>query len=194
VGEDQPALKRCRRGGYPRINVRYRTERRDGTNYNRTPADQIGRQCVKSGVGSENAEYSMTDAYVYRFKGLNGISNDGPDDNRRATLDTLKGRGDPVMESQTIVDQSELDTEGFFASNSSNESQSVDNVRAEIKSLELRSKSRDFEARDLAENSDGQRKYMLQLESRELVKQAKRLSNQLEEMGSPTPSRENQST
>jgi hypothetical protein len=136
----------------------------------------------------------MTDAYVYRFKGLNGLSNEGPDDNRRATLDTLKGRGDPVMESQTIVDQSELDHEGFFASNSSNESPSVDNVTAEIRSLGLRSKSRDFEARDLVDLCDGQRKYMLQLESRELVKQAKHLSNQLEEMGTRTPNCEKQST
>jgi hypothetical protein len=136
----------------------------------------------------------MPDAYVYRFKGLNGITNESFDDNRRATLDTLKGRGDPVMESQIIVDQSELDTEGFFASNSSNESQSVDNVTAEIRSLELRSKSRDFEARDLVEGSDGQRKYMLQLESRELVKQAKRLSSQLEEMTSHIRSCENQPT
>jgi hypothetical protein len=136
----------------------------------------------------------MTDAYVYRFKGLNGIDSEGSDDNRRATLDTLKGRGDPVMESQTIVDESELDHDGFFASNSGNESPSVDNVTAEIKSLRLRSKSRDFEARDLAENSDGQRKYMLQLESRELVKQAKRLSNQLEDMASITAGCEKQST
>ena len=127
------------------------------------------------------------DAYVYRFKGLDGIGDEGSGDSRRATLDTLKGRGDPVMESQTIVDHSELDTEGFFASNSGNESPSVDNVTAEIKSLGLRSKSRDSEARDLLENDDGQRKYMLQLESRELVKQAKRLSNQLEEMANHAP-------
>jgi hypothetical protein len=139
-------------------------------------------------------EYSAMDAYVYRFKGLNGIVEEGPDDNRRATLDALKGRGDPVMESQTIVDHSELDDEGYFASNSGNESQSVDNVTAEIKSLGIRSKSRDFEARDLLEKDDGQRKYMLQLESRELVKQAKRLSNQLEEMATHTPLCEKQST
>jgi hypothetical protein len=136
----------------------------------------------------------MTDAYVYRFKGLDGMGNEGPNDNRRATLDTLKGKGDPVMESQTIVDQSELDHDGFFASNSSNESSSVDNVTAEIKSLGLRSKSRDFEARDLVDLCDGKRKYMLQLESRELVKQAKRLSKQLDEMGTHTPTREKQST
>jgi len=136
----------------------------------------------------------MTDAYVYRFKGLKGLANEGPDDNRRATLDTLKGKGDPVMESQTIVDQSELDHEGFFDSNSSNESPSVDNVTAEIKSLGLRSKSRDFEARDLVDLCDGKRKYMLQLESRELVKQAKRLSKQLDEMETDTPSREEQLT
>jgi hypothetical protein len=134
------------------------------------------------------------DAYVYRFKGLDSIGKEGPADNRRATLDTLKGKGEPVMESQTIVDQSELDPDGFFASNSSNESPSEDNVTAEIKSLGLRSKSRDFEARDLVDLRDGQRKYMLQLESRELVKQAKRLSNQLEEMATHTPSCEKQST
>jgi hypothetical protein len=141
----------------------------------------------------ETTEYSMTDAYVYRFTGMNGAGIESPAGNRRATLDTLKGRGDPVMESQTIVDQSELDQEGFFASNSNDESPSVDNVTAEIKSLGLRSQSRDFEARDLADNSDGQRKYMLQLESRELVKQAKRLRNQLEEMAADAPGCEKQS-
>jgi hypothetical protein len=134
------------------------------------------------------------DAYVYRFKGLDGSGDDGPGDNRRATLDTLKGRGDPVMESQTIVDHSELDTDGFFASNSGNESQSADNMTAEIKSLGLRSQSRDFEARDLLDKDDGQRKYMLQLESRELIRQAKRLSNQLDDMSTDTPLREQQST
>jgi hypothetical protein len=134
------------------------------------------------------------DAYVYRFKGLDGIGDEGPCDNRRATLDTLKGRGDPVMESQTIVDHSELDTGGFFASTTGNESQSADNMTAEIKSLGLRSKSRDIEASDLLEKDDGQRKYMLQLESRELVRQAKRLSNQLKDMSTDTPLREQQST
>jgi hypothetical protein len=133
------------------------------------------------------------DAYVYRFKGLSGSGDEGPDDNRRATLDTLRGRGDPVMESQTIVDHSELDSDGFFASNSANESQSADNVRAEIKSLRLRSKARDLEARELREGDEGQRKYMLELESRELVKQAKLLSSQLDEMAATAPTCERQS-
>jgi hypothetical protein len=170
------------RADYRPINVRYRTERRRSTIYN------------QAFILEEAKEYSMTDAYVYRFTVMNGAGNEIPADHRRATLDTLKGKGDPVMESQTIVDQSELDPEGFFASNSDDEAQSVDNVTAEIKSLGLRSQSRDFEARDLVDNSDGQRKYMLQLESRELVKQAKRLSNQLEEMANSAPACGEQST
>jgi len=97
------------------------------------------------------------------------------------------------MESQTIVDHSELDSDGFFASNSANESQSADNVRAEIKSLRLRSKARDLEARELREGDEGQRKYMLELESRELVKQAKLLSSQLDEMAATAPTCERQS-
>lgn len=133
------------------------------------------------------------DAYVYRFKGLSGSSDEGPDDNRRATLDTLRGRGDPVMESQTIVDHSELDSDGFFASNSANESQSADNVRAEIKSLRLRSEARNLQARELREGDEGQRKYMLELESRELLKQATRLSNQLDDMAAAAPTCEKQS-
>jgi hypothetical protein len=136
----------------------------------------------------------VTDAYVYRFKGLNGINGETPGDNRRATLATLEGKGDAVMESQTIVDHSELDSDGFFASNSDDETQSVANVTAEIKSLGLRSQSRTSEARDLVETSDGQRKYMLQLESRELVKQAKRLTSQLDEMAANTPGCDKQST
>ncbi|HSY94969.1 MAG TPA: hypothetical protein VK793_05090, partial [Steroidobacteraceae bacterium] len=49
---------------------------------------------------------------------------------------------------------------------------------AQIRSLERRAHSRDCEALLLNEGTDGARKYMLSLESRELRSQAKKLRNQ----------------
>ena len=78
------------------------------------------------------------------------------------------------MESQLVVDQSELDADGFllrFAIST----HAIDNLWSEIRSLGLRAESRDTEALKLNESTEGQRKYMLQLESRELRAQARKL-------------------
>jgi hypothetical protein len=61
-----------------------------------------------------------------------------------------------------------------------NDSYSTEAVKNEIKSLNLRAASRDAEALDLDEDASGARKYMLQLESRELRKQAQLLQKQYE--------------
>lgn len=120
----------------------------------------------------------MTDVYVYRFIGRDGL----PMANartRRATLETIKALGDPVMESQIVVDDGELDSDGFFCDNVANDPNADAALTKEIKSLNLRADSRDAEALDMGEAS-GAQKYMLQLESRELRKQAQKLRKQYE--------------
>jgi hypothetical protein len=120
----------------------------------------------------------MTDMYVYRFVGSEG-SDDGKDavSTRAATLEAIKGRGEPLMESQLVVDHRELDADGFLLRFGIS-THAIDNLWSEIRSLNLRAESRDTEALKLSESTDGQRKYMLQLESRELRGQARRLKAQ----------------
>jgi len=124
----------------------------------------------------------MTDVYVYCF-----IERDGPAQTNgharpRATLETIKAIGDPIMESQIVVDYAELDSRGFFMDSVANDSRPSEDVRNEIRSLNLRAAARDSEALALADDADGAaRKYMLQLESRELRKQAKKLQRQCDD-------------
>jgi hypothetical protein len=118
----------------------------------------------------------MTDMYVYCFIAPDGSS--GTDNAlymRAATLEAIKGRGEPVMESQLVVDDSEVDGEGFLLrfGVSTNE---IDDLWSQIRSLKLRAESRDKEVLTLDEEAEGQRKYMLQLESRELRAQAQKLT------------------
>jgi len=121
----------------------------------------------------------MADVYVYCFIGRDGPTEADGRPRRRATLETIKAIGDPIMESQIVVDDAELDSSGFFCG-SANDSHPGEDVRNEIKSLNLRAASRDAEALTLAEDDadGGVRQYMLQLESRELRRQAKKLQKQ----------------
>ena len=120
----------------------------------------------------------MADVYVYRFIGGDGSTEPDPRSRRRATLDTIKAYGDPIMDSQIVVDDRELDSEGFFYENAANDLNSESSA-SEIKSLILRAASRDAEALDL-DGEAGAQKDMLQLESRELRKQAQKLQKQYE--------------
>jgi len=118
----------------------------------------------------------MTDMYVYRFIAADGSS--GTDNGlymQAATLEAIKGKGEPVMESQIVVDDSEVDGDGFLLrfGISTNE---IDDLWSQIRSLKLRAESRDKEALTLDERAEGQRKYMLELESRELRAQAQKLT------------------
>jgi hypothetical protein len=121
----------------------------------------------------------MADVYVYRFIGRDGSTKPGPNSGRRATLDTIKAYGDPIMDSQIVVDDGELDSEGFFYESVVNHPNSEASATNEIKSLNLRAASRDAEALDL-DSEAGAQKYMLHLESRELRKQAQKLQKQYE--------------
>jgi hypothetical protein len=119
----------------------------------------------------------MADVYVYRFIGWDAPTE--PDvRRRRATLETIKEIGDPIMESQIVVDDGELDANGFFCGSVANDSDPTEDLTDEINSLNLRAAARDGEALNLDEAAGGAQKYMLQLESRELRKQAQKLQRQ----------------
>ena len=117
----------------------------------------------------------MSDVYVYYFMrrgpaGANILSK------RRATLEAIKGgKCEAVMESQTVVDHTEVDSNGFLIDGVGNESHPMVELWAEIRSLERRANSRDNEALTLDESTEGQRIYSLHLESRELRNQAQTL-------------------
>jgi hypothetical protein len=97
---------------------------------------------------------------------------------RRATLQAINGRGAAVMESQIVVDHTEVDGNGFLIGGVSNELHPMDELWARIRSLERRAKSRDGEALKLDESTEGDHKQTLSLESRELRGEAQRLRKQ----------------
>ena len=120
----------------------------------------------------------MADAYVYYFTILDRLSGKTVRSKRLATLDAIKGTGEPVMETQTTVDQTELDSDGFLVGRSVGGSDPGDELWGEIRSLILRATSRDREALELDESTDGRLKYLLSVESRELRNQARQLQKE----------------
>src|ERR1700682_6431452 len=119
----------------------------------------------------------MTDVYVYHFM-RRGPAGENILSKRWATLETINGRGEAVMESQIVVDHTEVDGNGFLIGGGGNESAPMDELWAQIRSLERRANSRDREALSLNETHEGARIYLLRLESRELRNQAQRLRKQ----------------
>ncbi len=116
----------------------------------------------------------MSDVYVYYFMRTDGAGG-AKLSMQAATLEAIKGKGEAIMESQTVVDHTELDGNGFLLARDGSGSYAVNDLSAQIRSIELRAVSRDSEALALDEGTDGKDKYMLSLESRELRGQAKRL-------------------
>jgi hypothetical protein len=124
-------------------------------------------------------ETPMTDVYVYYFMRYDGPTGENILSKRRATLETIKSRGgEAVMESQIVVDHTEVDGNGFLIGGVGNALHPMDELWAQIRSLERRANSRDSEALTLNESGEGQRIYLLHLESRELRNQAQRLKKQ----------------
>jgi hypothetical protein len=117
----------------------------------------------------------MADVYVYYFMRCHGTAGEKILSKRRATLETIRNMGEPVMESQIVVDHTEVDHNGFLMGGVDSESYPMDERWARIRSLEKRANSRDYEALQLNDSSDASRKYVLSLESRELRKQAREL-------------------
>lgn len=120
----------------------------------------------------------MSDAYVYFFRIWNREGCGSNLSDRPATLEAIKGKGEPIMESQIVVDETELDCAGYYVGGVGEDSYVVNRLTAQIGSLEIRAASRDTEARNLDERTESKDKYMLRLESRELRAQARRLTNQ----------------
>lgn len=119
----------------------------------------------------------MTDEYVYHFTGPFGPGGEIALSPRAATLEAIRTRGEPVMESQVVVDHTELDGEGFLVRFGIN-TNPIDTLWSLIRSLKLRAESRDAEALQMNEGTDGGRKYMLHMESQELRRQTERLKAQ----------------
>jgi hypothetical protein len=119
----------------------------------------------------------MSDVYVYHFM-RRGPAGENILSKRRATLEAIKGMGEAVMESQIVVDHTEVDGNGFLIGGIDYESNPMDELWAAIRSLERRANSRDSEALTLNESVEGARIYLLRVESRELRNQAQRLRKQ----------------
>jgi hypothetical protein len=119
----------------------------------------------------------MADVYVYYFMRC-GPHGENVLSKRRATLQTITGMGEAVMASQIVVDHTEVDGNGFLVGGVGNESHPMDELWAQIRSLERRANSRDSEALKLDEITEGDHKYVLRLESRELRREAQRLMKQ----------------
>jgi hypothetical protein len=119
----------------------------------------------------------MTDVYVYHFI-RRGPAGENILSKRWATLEAINGKGEAVMESQIVVDHTEVDGNGFTIGGGGSESHPMDELWAQIRSLERRANSRDREALTLNESGDGARIYLLRVESRELRNQAQRLRKQ----------------
>jgi hypothetical protein len=120
-----------------------------------------------------NREPAMCDAYVYYFLRWKDATGEKTLSKRPATLEAIKGKGDPIMESQIVVDHTQLDGDGYFNTPVGRGSDAVNDLSTQIWSLEVRAASRDLEASKLNDSSEGKDKYMLSLESRELRGQAR---------------------
>ena len=105
----------------------------------------------------------MTDVSVYYFMRYSGPGRNELLSERRATLETIKGRGKAVMQSQRVVDHTEVDGNGFLIGGASDESHPE--LWSQIRSLEARAKSRDREALKIVEGAESGRRQMLLGES-----------------------------
>jgi hypothetical protein len=126
----------------------------------------------------------MADVYLYYYMTRDSQNGETIRSARPASLAAIKSRGEPIMESQIVVDHTELDADGFLAASASVDSYSMNDTAAEIWSLGIRAASRDSEANDSADDIE---KYMLSLESRELRKQAQSLKSGLPEIANAAP-------
>jgi hypothetical protein len=126
----------------------------------------------------------MADVYLYYYMRRDGLNGENIRSVRPATLAAIKSRGEPIMESQIVVDHTELDVDGFLSASASTDSFAMNDTAAEIWSLGIRAASRDSDANDSADDIE---KYMLSLESRELRKQAQSLKSGLHEKANAAP-------
>jgi hypothetical protein len=117
----------------------------------------------------------MPDAFVYYFLTRDRSSGRLVSSKRRATLEAIKSRGEPLLESEMTVDDSEVDASGFLVGRSVGRADPADELWGEIRSLRLRARARERQAKQLNDDSDDARKLVLGAESRELRSRADRL-------------------
>jgi hypothetical protein len=127
----------------------------------------------------------MTDVSVYYFLRHGGHGGKELLSERRATLETIKDRGTAVMQSQRVVDHTEVDGNGFLIGGASDESDPE--LWSQIRSLEARAKSRDREALKIVEGAASGRRHMLLGESLELRNQARLLMTRVDRMRADKP-------
>jgi hypothetical protein len=122
----------------------------------------------------------MPDTFVYYFLVRDRTTGRLVSSKRRATLDAIKSKGEPVMDSRMAVDASEVDPAGFLVSRSVGGEEPADELWGEIRSLRLRADSREREAKRSNDGTDAERKLILGAESRELRCRAERLQQLLQ--------------
>ena len=117
----------------------------------------------------------MSDVYVYNF---HPFAVGGEWRSRSlfsATLTAIEKIGTPIMESQAVVDASQITEEGYLVPSVGLGSLETTELSTEIKSLEIRAAARDVLAHSMDGCADEATIYMLRLESRHLRQQAQRL-------------------
>jgi hypothetical protein len=116
----------------------------------------------------------MPDAFVYYFLIRDRSTGRLVSSKRRATLEAIESKGEPLLESKMAVDDSEVDAMGFLV-RSIGGGDPIDQLWGEIRSLRLRADSREREAKRLDDGADRERKLILCEESQELRNRADRL-------------------
>ncbi|HXP25530.1 MAG TPA: hypothetical protein VN891_07100 [Steroidobacteraceae bacterium] len=116
----------------------------------------------------------MPDVFVYYFLIRDRATGLLVSSKRRATLEAIESKGEPLLESKMAVDDSEVDAMGFLVRSVGGEDP-VDELWGEIRSLRLRADSRAREAKRLNDGADRERKLILCQESQELRNRADRL-------------------
>ena len=127
----------------------------------------------------------MADVCVYYFLRRGGPGGEGLLSKRRATLETIKARGEAVLQSRRVVDHTEVDGNGFLIGGDGDESHPE--LWSQIRSLESRAKSRDGEALKIAEGAGSDRRRVLHEESLELRNQARILKTRVDRIKADKP-------
>jgi len=125
----------------------------------------------------------VSDVYVYNFHRF-AVGGERPSRSLfSAALTAIENIGTPIMESQAVVDTSQLNAEGYFMPSAGFGSPEITQLSADIKTLEIRAAARDLLAQSMDAGADEAATiYMLSLESRHLRRQAQKLTIQRSEM------------
>jgi hypothetical protein len=137
-----------------------------------------GLACVTYNEATTKRGILMADVSVYYFMRHGGPGGKALLSKRRATLETIKARGEAVMQSRRVVDHTEVDGNGFLIGGAGDESHPE--IWSQIRSLESRAKSRDAEALKIVEGTASGRRQMLHEESLELRNQARILKSRVD--------------